>query len=148
MKDYQLAAKRRQSQQQQAAQVTQQSAAQGSVTDQQQQNQPQNKGVQFTQIMPEIQQKVNEHTFFYPPAMIKGTRQAEDWLIEANARFGLSLQRLQIARSKRAAVKRHSPSRHGRYHEHHNDVLDNHLKRSTSILSDAFNLSHPKVTNT
>ena len=41
-----------------------------------------------------------------------------------------------------------SPNRHERYHERHNDVLDNHLKGSISILSDAFNLSHPKVTTT
>ena len=111
MKSYQMAAKQRQSQQQQARQATQQSAAQASVTDQQQQNQPHNKGVQFIQLMLEIQQEVNEHTFFYPPAMIKGTRQAEDWLVEAKARFGLALQRLQIARSKRAEFKRQAQQR-------------------------------------
>ena len=111
MKNYHLAAKRRQPQQQQAAQATRPPATQGSVTDQQQQNQPQNKAVQFTQLMPAIQQQVNEHMFFYPPAMIEGTRQAEDWLIEAKARFGLALQRLQIARSKRADFKRQAQQR-------------------------------------
>ena len=111
MKSYQMAVKQRQSQQQQARQATQQSAAQASVTDQQQQHQPHNKGVQFNQLMLEIQQEVNEHTFFYPPAMVKGTRQAEDWLVEAKARFGLALQRLQIARSKRAEFKRQAQQR-------------------------------------
>ena len=112
MKNYQLAAKQRQLQQQQSArQTAQQSAAQGGVTDQQQQNQPHNQGVQFNQLMPEIQQKVNEHTFFYPRAMIQGTRQAENWLLEAKARFGLALQRLQVARSKRAEFKRQAQER-------------------------------------
>ena len=111
MKNYQLAAKQRQLQQQQARQAAQQLAAQGGVTDQQQQNRPHDKGVQFSQLIPEIQLKVNEHTFFYPPAMIKGTRQAEDWLIEAKARFGLALQRLQIAKSKRAEIKRQAQQR-------------------------------------
>ena len=48
----------------------------------------------------------------YPPVMIKGTRQAEDWLIEAKARFGLALQRLQIPRSKRADFKRQAQRKH------------------------------------
>ena len=81
MKNYQQAAKQRQlqqPQQQQAAQATQKSADQGSVTGQQQSPQPPNSSVQFNRLLPEIQHKVNEHTFFCPPAMIKGTRQAED----------------------------------------------------------------------
>ena len=111
MKNYQLAAKQRQVQQQQARQATQQSAAQRGVADQQQQNQPNNKDVQFNELMPEIQQEVNERTFFYPPAMIEGTSQADDWLIETKTRFGLALQRLQIARSKRAEVERQAQER-------------------------------------
>ena len=54
MKNYQLAAKQRQVQQQQARQATQRSAAQRGVADQQQQNQLHHKGVQFSQLMPEI----------------------------------------------------------------------------------------------
>ena len=111
MKNYHLAAKQRQLQQQQAAQTTGQSAAQGSVTGQQQSAQPPNRSVQFNRLLPEIQQEVNEHTFFYPPAMSKGTRQAADWLREAKARFGQALQRLQGARSKKAELQRQAQQR-------------------------------------
>jgi hypothetical protein len=117
MKNYQQAAKQRhmqqQQQQQQAAQAAQQqqqaqaqAQAQAGVPGQQQSQQPQNNSVQFTQLMPDIQNKVNDQSFYYPPAMIEGTRQAEDWLREAKARFGQALQRLQVARTKKAEFQR------------------------------------------
>ena len=127
MKNYQQAAKQRQMQQQQAAQAAQaqaqqqaqaqaqaaqqQSAQQAAIAGQQQPQQPQSSSVQFSQLMPEIQQKVNEHTFFFPPAMIEGTRQAEEWLREAKARFGQALQRLQVARTKKAEFQRQAQQR-------------------------------------
>ena len=131
MKNYQQAAKQRQMQQQasqaqqqqqqqqpqvhqqQQQQHQQQVAPQPNNVGQQQQSQPSqsNNSVSFSQLMPEIQNKVNEHTFFYPPAMIQGTRQAEDWLREAKARFGQALQRLQVARSKKAEFQRQAQGR-------------------------------------
>jgi hypothetical protein len=62
--------------------------------------------VQFSQLLPDIQRKVNEHTFYYPPAMTKGTEPAEVWLREAKARLGQAMQRLQVAKQKKAEFQR------------------------------------------
>ncbi len=43
--------------------------------------------------------------------MIEGTRQAEEWLREAKARFGQALQRLQVARTKKAEFQRQAQQR-------------------------------------
>ncbi|KIW80865.1 hypothetical protein Z517_03888 [Fonsecaea pedrosoi CBS 271.37] len=67
--------------------------------------------VQFGQLLPEIQRKVNEQHFYYPPAMTKGTEPAELWLREAKARLGQALQRLQVAKQKRAEFQRQAQQR-------------------------------------
>jgi hypothetical protein len=63
---------------------------------------PQNISVKVFQLTPEVQWKVTEHTFYYPPALIQGTIQAEDWLVEAKARFGHAILRHQFATSTKA----------------------------------------------
>ena len=90
LKKYHRAAKQRQWQQQ------------AGVTGPQRSQQPQKSRVQFNQLMPDIERKVNEHIFFYPPAMIEGNRKAEDWVSEATSRFGQALQRLHVAQAKEA----------------------------------------------
>ncbi|KIX94653.1 uncharacterized protein Z520_09699 [Fonsecaea multimorphosa CBS 102226] len=67
--------------------------------------------VQFSQLLPEIQRKVNEQHFYYPPAMTKGTESAEVWLREAKARLGQALQRLQVAKQKKAEFQRQAQQR-------------------------------------
>ncbi|OCT50931.1 transcription initiation factor TFIID subunit 12 [Cladophialophora carrionii] len=67
--------------------------------------------VQFSQLLPEIQRKVNEHHFYYPPAMNKGTEPAEVWLREAKARLGQAMQRLQVAKQKKAEFHRTAQQR-------------------------------------
>ncbi|KIW33108.1 uncharacterized protein PV07_04600 [Cladophialophora immunda] len=67
--------------------------------------------VQFSQLLPEIQRKVNEQHFYYPPAMTKGTEPAEVWLREAKARLGQALQRLQVAKQKKAEFQRQAQQR-------------------------------------
>ena len=81
----------------QAAQATSgpQRATQGSATN-----------VSFNQLNPEIQKRVNDARFYFPPAMIPGTAAAEEWLKEAKARYGHALQRSEIARAKKAEFQR------------------------------------------
>ncbi|EXJ53525.1 transcription initiation factor TFIID subunit 12 [Cladophialophora psammophila CBS 110553] len=67
--------------------------------------------VQFSQLLPEIQRKVNEQHFYYPPAMTKGSEPAEVWLREAKARLGQALQRLQVAKQKKAEFQRQAQQR-------------------------------------
>lgn len=106
MKNFQMAAKRRQQQQQQAAQAAQAAAQAGQGSDAQGQGQVQGQpqqsqnSVTFNQLLPETQAKVNSLTFHYPPAMVEGTKQAEDWLREAKGRYGQALQRMQAATQK------------------------------------------------
>lgn len=70
-----------------------------------------NSSVQFNQLMPEIQRKVNEQHFYFPPAMTKGTESADTWLREAKARLGQALQRLQIAKQKKGEFQRQAQQR-------------------------------------
>lgn len=70
-----------------------------------------NSSVQFSQLLPDIQRKVNEQHFYYPPAMTKGTEPAEVWLREAKARLGQALQRLQVAKQKKAEFQRQAQHR-------------------------------------
>lgn len=67
--------------------------------------------VSFHQLSPEIQRRVNEARFYYPPAMIEGTKAAEDWLREAKARYGHALQRSEIAKQKKAEFQRSAAQR-------------------------------------
>jgi transcription initiation factor TFIID subunit 12 len=114
MKNFQAVQKRREMQQQQAAaqaQATQAAqAAQAGVTTAPSQpqppQQPQQNSVQFSQLYPDIQDKVNQLTFYFPPAMIEGTGKADEWLREAKARYGQALQRLQVASQKMHELKR------------------------------------------
>ncbi len=62
----------------------------------------------FNQLMPVIQQRVNQHIFVFPPHLIKGTREAEEWLREARGRLGAALQRLAVAQSKKAELLQQS----------------------------------------
>ncbi|KAK5225130.1 Transcription initiation factor TFIID subunit 12 [Exophiala xenobiotica] len=116
--------------QQQAAQQQQQLQQQQAAQQQQAQAQPQvqkqatqapqaqvgtaqvgNSSVQFNQLMPDIQKRVNEQNFYYPPAMTKGTEPAENWLREAKARLGQALQRLQVAKQKKTEFQRQAQQR-------------------------------------
>ena len=124
MKNFQAAQKRRQMQQQQAAQAGAsggqaagppaqaqapsqvQAQAQAQVQAQPQQPAQHTNALQFSQLHADIQDKVNQLTFYYPPAMIEGTKQAEDWLREAKARYGQALQRMQVATAKMDELKR------------------------------------------
>ena len=78
----------------------------GQAQQQSQQNQPNaqappmNNHQIFAGLNPTIQQRVNAHTFYYPPQMIEGTRGADEWLREAKARFGQALQRSEVAKTK------------------------------------------------
>ena len=74
-------------------------------------NQSGGNAVNFSQLLPEIQRKVNEHHFYYPPAMTKGTEPAEVWLREAKARLGQAMQRLQVAKQKKAEFQRTAQQR-------------------------------------
>ena len=67
--------------------------------------------VSFNQLSPEIQRRVNEARFCYPPAMIQGTQAAEEWLKEAKARYGHALQRSEIARAKKTEMQRQAHNR-------------------------------------
>lgn len=68
--------------------------------------QPQSSNIQFSQLLPEIQQKVNEQHFYFPPATVEGTKAADDWLREAKARYGQALQRAHMARNKKLEFQR------------------------------------------
>lgn len=67
--------------------------------------------ITFSSLLPEVQQRVNQQTFYYPPAMTEGTRPAEQWLQEAKARFGQAIQRAQMAKQKKAELQRAAQSR-------------------------------------
>ena len=56
--------------------------------------------------MPDIQQKVSEHIFYYPPSVMEEMKKAEDWLSEAKARFGQALQRLQVPETRKEQFQR------------------------------------------
>ena len=107
MKNFQLAvAKRKQQEKQQAAQEAQaapsaqMSQAAGTGPANQASSQQSGSAALFNQLYPEIQEKVNRLVFAYPTAMVEGTKQAEDWLREAKARYGQALQRMQVASAK------------------------------------------------
>ena len=99
LKNYHRAAKQRQRQQQ------------AGVTGPQRSQPPHESRIQFNQLMPEIQQKVNEHIFFYPPSVMEEMRKAEDWLGEAKSRFGQALQRLQVAETRKEEFQRQAQRR-------------------------------------
>jgi len=75
------------------------------------QSQATNSSVTFSQLLPDVQARVNAQQFFYPPLMTEGTRPAEQWLQEAKARFGQAIQRAQMARSKKAELQRAAQGR-------------------------------------
>lgn len=120
MKQWQQAAKQRQLAQQNSQQQSNQSQAnpQASKPPVQAPTAPgapaqgaTNSALQFSQLMPEIQRKVKEQHFYYPPAMTKGSEPAEVWLREAKTRLGQALQRLQVAKQKKAEFQRQAQQR-------------------------------------
>jgi transcription initiation factor TFIID subunit 12 len=80
----------------QPAQAGQQAQQAGGQT----QGQASGNATMFNQLYQGIQDKVNGLVFYYPTAMVEGTKQADDWLREAKARYGQALQRLQVATTK------------------------------------------------
>ena len=80
------------------AQVSQQPAAQ-------------NTAVTLNALLPEIQNKVNQQRFFFPPAMQENTAPAQVWLSEAKARFGQALQRQQLATQKKFELQKAADTR-------------------------------------
>jgi hypothetical protein len=121
MKNYQQANRQRNllQQQQQVAQNTAptgpiqagQAGQAGQQQPQQQQQPGSNNSLSFNQLHAEVQQKVNDQHFYYPPAMMEGTKQAEEWLREAKARYGQALQRLHIARNKKQEFEKQARAR-------------------------------------
>lgn len=75
------------------------------------QPQPASSAVTFSQLMPEVQARVNQHTFYFPPAMTEGTKPAEQWLQEAKARYGQAIQRAQMAKTKKNELQRAAHNR-------------------------------------
>jgi len=84
--------------QQAAAQAGQQGSSQGAHGS--------GNSMQFKDLSAVIQQKVNAIHFTFPPAMVEGTPQADEWLKEAKARYGQALQRLEVAKSRRIEFQR------------------------------------------
>lgn len=117
MKNYQQAARQKQMLQQQQqvaqnaaqAQAAQQAATVPGPASSQQPGGP--NSMPFNQLHVDIQQKVNEQHFYYPPAMVEGTKSAEEWLREAKARYGQALQRLHVARNKKAEFEKQARQR-------------------------------------
>lgn len=143
MKNFQAAQKRRQLQQQQAAQ---QAASGGQpVQAQPVQNQapPQSgNALQFNQLHADIQEKVNQLKFSYPPAMIEGTKQAEDWLREAKARYGQALQRMQVATAKMDELKRQVAARQSQgnpLNQHEQEAFRNKLSQCQKAITESQN---------
>jgi transcription initiation factor TFIID subunit 12 len=65
-----------------------------------------NATVSFDRLSPEIQERVNQTRFIYPPAMIEGSKPAEDWLREAKARYGHALQRSEVAKQRKNEIQK------------------------------------------
>lgn len=76
-----------------------------------QQPQAQSGAVTFAQLQPEVQARVNQQTFCFPPAMTEGTPHANQWLQEAKARYGQAIQRAQMAKGKKADLQRAAQAR-------------------------------------
>ncbi|KAL1961517.1 hypothetical protein VTN77DRAFT_1658 [Rasamsonia byssochlamydoides] len=85
-------------QQQQQAQAAAAAAQQGQQPRAQATN-PQS----FNQLLPQIQNKVNNLHFFLPPNISK--EQAQSWLPEARLRYGIALQKQEIGRMRLAELK-------------------------------------------
>ncbi|KAK5075004.1 Transcription initiation factor TFIID subunit 12 [Lithohypha guttulata] len=110
--------KERQQAQAQAKQASQgqtqgqnQSQGQGQQATGATQAQQANSALSFAQLLPEVQQRVNQQTFCYPPAMTEGSAQATQWLQEAKARYGQAIQRAQMAKNKKTELQRAAQSR-------------------------------------
>ncbi|RMZ90887.1 hypothetical protein DV736_g1880, partial [Chaetothyriales sp. CBS 134916] len=98
MKNFHIQTKQR-AVQQAAAQAAQQAARHGGT-------QPVQGSAPFSSLSEEIQAKVNSHHFILPPLMPSGSKQADDWLREAKARYGQALQRMTAAQQKKAELER------------------------------------------
>ena len=112
LKSHIEAARQMQMHQQEGAQSAQQSTGhQAGASGQQQSQQHRSSRVHFSQLMSETQRKVKNHTFFYPPSVVKEFRRAEDGLSEAKARFGQAIQKLQVAETKKEEFQRQAHRR-------------------------------------
>lgn len=91
---------------QQQVQQAQQPTAAAPQQQPQPQPQPSSGAVTFAQLQPEVQARVNQQTFCFPPAMTEGTPHANQWLQEAKARYGQAIQRAQMAKGKKTDLQR------------------------------------------
>ncbi|RAL10528.1 putative transcription initiation factor TFIID subunit 12 [Aspergillus homomorphus CBS 101889] len=65
----------------------------------------------FSQLLPQIQQKVNTLQFFLPPNV--SNEQAQTWLPEAKLRYGIALQKQEIGRVRIADIRQQFAQRQG-----------------------------------
>ncbi|KAL4894233.1 transcription initiation factor TFIID subunit A-domain-containing protein [Aspergillus ambiguus] len=92
----------RQLQQQQQLQA----AAAAAAAQQQGQSIPRPQSVNpqsFSQLLPQVQQKVSALNFFLPPTI--NPEQAQGWLQEAKLRYGIALQKQEVGRARVAEVR-------------------------------------------
>ncbi|KAJ5219857.1 hypothetical protein N7468_009061 [Penicillium chermesinum] len=95
----QQALQQQQAQQQQAQQQQVQAQAQGPPVQRTQSNNPQN----LTQLLPQIQQKVQGLNFFLPPNVTP--EQIQSWIPEARLRYGIALQKQEVGRARIADLR-------------------------------------------
>ena len=126
-------------QQQQAAQQTQAQKPLGGQV-QTAANQGGNSSMQFSALSPEIQRKVNEQHFYYPPAMTKGSEPAEIWLREAKTRLGQALQRLSVAKQKKAEFQRQAQQRQAQgnpLNQQETDVFNSKIAQCDKAINES-----------
>ncbi|KAL2009117.1 hypothetical protein VTN00DRAFT_7311 [Thermoascus crustaceus] len=87
-----------QNRQQQALQHQQGQAAAAAPQGQQVQRPQAANPQSFSQLLPQIQQRVNSLQFFLPPTISK--EQAQTWLPEARLRYGIALQKQEMGRAR------------------------------------------------
>ncbi|EPS26682.1 hypothetical protein PDE_01620 [Penicillium oxalicum 114-2] len=86
-------------QQQQQQQQQQGQPQQGQPVQRTQSNNPQN----FTQLLPQIQAKVNALNFYLPPNVTQ--EQVQNWIPEARLRYGIALQKQEVGRARIADLR-------------------------------------------
>lgn len=99
-----------QQQQQQAqaqAQAQGQPQPQGQPVQRTQSNNPQN----LTQLLPQIQQKVQNLNFFLPPNVTP--EQIQSWIPEARLRYGIALQKQEVGRARITDLRSQFTQRQG-----------------------------------
>ncbi|KAI9928011.1 hypothetical protein ASPWEDRAFT_567752 [Aspergillus wentii DTO 134E9] len=100
-----------QHQQAQAAAAAAQGQTQGQTQGQPVQRSQSANPQSFTQLLPQIQNKVQNLQFFLPPNISK--EQIQTWLPEARLRYGIALQKQEIGRARIAELRGQFTQRQG-----------------------------------